>query len=302
MSLTTNRSIWLLPTMISSPVEPVIEIVSVPDVQVAEGPGRQVERAAGGKIDRHGLGGRGAGDGRRRRYLAGPDLRRVERRRRGTRRVHEGDALDAQEAVHAVIRGGAEIDARAGTRDADLDHIVAGAAIVAVGGGDLIGVADDEAVDLAAADEDFVAGRAHAIEIVSVPEVQPEKVQPDRSTEPPSAALIAMACVELAPVITDCVRDPAGTELRAAQRDGRGARRVDEGEAFDADEAVDAVRGGGTQIDGNARGRRADLKHVVARAAVVAVRAGHLGGVTRRRSGRSGCCRPGFRRRSSQSA
>ena len=33
MSLTTNRSIWLLPTRISSPVEPVIEIVSVPDVQ-----------------------------------------------------------------------------------------------------------------------------------------------------------------------------------------------------------------------------------------------------------------------------
>ena len=39
------------------------------------------------------------------------------------------------------------------------------------------------------------------IEIVSVPEVQPEKVQPDRSTEPPTAALIAIACVELAPVI-----------------------------------------------------------------------------------------------------
>ena len=40
------------------------------------------------------------------------------------------------------------------------------------------------------------------IEIVSVPEVQPEKVQPDRSTDPPTAALIAMACVELVPVIT----------------------------------------------------------------------------------------------------
>jgi hypothetical protein len=33
LSVTTKRSIWLLPTMISSPVEPVIEIVSVPDVQ-----------------------------------------------------------------------------------------------------------------------------------------------------------------------------------------------------------------------------------------------------------------------------
>ena len=28
-----KRSIWLVPTMISSPVEPVIEIVSAPDVQ-----------------------------------------------------------------------------------------------------------------------------------------------------------------------------------------------------------------------------------------------------------------------------
>jgi hypothetical protein len=39
-------------------------------------------------------------------------------------------------------------------------------------------------------------------EIVSVPDVQPEKVQPERSTESPSAALMAMAWVELAPVIT----------------------------------------------------------------------------------------------------
>ena len=37
---------------------------------------------------------------------------------------------------------------------------------------------------------------------MSVPEVQPEKVQPDRSTEPPAAALIAMACPELVPVTT----------------------------------------------------------------------------------------------------
>ena len=36
---------------------------------------------------------------------------------------------------------------------------------------------------------------------MSVPEVQPEKFQPDRSTESPAAALIAMACVELVPVI-----------------------------------------------------------------------------------------------------
>jgi hypothetical protein len=41
------------------------------------------------------------------------------------------------------------------------------------------------------------------IEIVSVPEVQPEKVQPDRSTESPTAAVMAMACDELVPVMAD---------------------------------------------------------------------------------------------------
>ena len=40
------------------------------------------------------------------------------------------------------------------------------------------------------------------IEIMSVPDVQPEKVQPDRSTDPPTAALIAMAWVEVVPVMT----------------------------------------------------------------------------------------------------
>jgi hypothetical protein len=36
VSLTTKRSIWLLPTMVSSPVEPVTVMMSVPEVQVAK--------------------------------------------------------------------------------------------------------------------------------------------------------------------------------------------------------------------------------------------------------------------------
>src|SRR5262249_41973903 len=109
---------------------------------VGEGPARQVERATGRHVDGQRIGGAAAGDGGRGRDLAGAELGDAERRRRGARRVGEGDALDVEEPAHAVGLCAAEVDGRAGPGDADLEDVAAAAAVVSVGRPDLGGAGD----------------------------------------------------------------------------------------------------------------------------------------------------------------